>query len=61
MEWIIFGPVGMIDTEKGIGIGTKTITSIIQTGTKVKRLGGITYNFRRVWKKEPYKYFKYIK
>lgn len=38
MEWIIFGPVGMIDTEKGIGIGTKTITSIIQTGTKVKRL-----------------------
>lgn len=36
MEWAIFGPVEMIDGGKGVGIGTKAITSTTKTGAKVR-------------------------
>lgn len=38
MERVIFGPVGMIDGEKGVGTGMKAMSSIIQTGIKANRI-----------------------
>lgn len=51
MEWVIFGPVGMIEGEKGVGIGMKAMASIIQTGTKVRESGG-----KHKFQNTPHKY-----